>query len=67
MQNFYATLCLKDGGNYVRILATDRESARSKMFYSKYGTEWAFLYDESERAEAIDKYNLTEVDCLQGE
>lgn len=61
---FYATLCLGDGGGYVSIEAPDRESAREKMFSSKYGKQWAFLYDESERAEAIDAYNTQERDSI---
>lgn len=61
---FYATLCLGDGGGYVTIEAADREAAREKMFNSKYGTRWAFLYDETERAEAIDAFGEREKDYL---
>lgn len=64
MANFYATLCLGDGGGYVRIEAPDREAARAKMFASKYGKQWAFLYDESEKPEAIDCFGMQEVAAL---
>ena len=64
MANFYATLCIGDGGGYVTIEAPDREVARGKMFASKYGKQWAFLYDESEKAEAIDQYNEPEKDFI---
>ncbi len=61
---FYATLCLGDGGGYVTIEANEREEAREKMFNSKYGKQWAFLYDESERAEAIDAFGTQERDSI---
>lgn len=57
---FYASLCIKDGGGYVTIEAPDRESAREKMFNSQYGTQWAFLYDESEKKEALDAFDQVE-------
>lgn len=59
---FYASLCLDDGGGYVTIYAKDREEARSKMFASKYGKRWAFLYDESEKPEALDVFSQKEID-----
>jgi len=61
---FYASLCIKDGGGYVTIEADDRESARAKMFNSSYGKQWAFLYDESERAEALDAFGQQEKGVL---
>lgn len=64
MAKFYASLCLGDGGGYVTIESDDRETAREKMFNSKYGTRWAFLYDESERAEALDAYDQREMDSI---
>ena len=64
MTKFYASLCLGDGGGYVTIEANEREEAREKMFDSKYGTKWAFLYDESEKAEALDAFDQREVDNL---
>ncbi len=60
MTKFYASLCLGDGGGYVTIEAPDRETAREKMFDSEYGTQWAFLYDENEKAEALDAFNQEE-------
>lgn len=63
-RHFYASLCIKDGAGYVTIAAPDRESARAKMFASKYGTQWAFLYDESEKPEALDAFNQLEKDYL---
>lgn len=60
MPKFYASLCIKDGAGYVTIEADDRETARSKMFDSKYGKQWAFLYDESERSEALDAFGQVE-------
>lgn len=64
MPKYYATLCLGDGGGYVEITASDRETARTAMFNSKYGTRWAFLYDESEKAEAIDQFNVQHKDSI---
>lgn len=64
MANFYATLCLGDGGGYIRIEAPDRETARAKMFASKHGKQWAFLYDESEKPDAIDQYGTQEVGVI---
>lgn len=64
MPKYYASLCIVDGGGYVTIEAADRESAREKMFNSKYGTQWAFLYDESQKAEALDAFEQVEKDCL---
>lgn len=63
-KHFYASLCIGDGGGYVRISAPDRESARAKMFASKYGTQWAFLYDEGEKPEALDNFNQVERDYI---
>lgn len=64
MTKFYASLCIGDGGGYVTINAEDRESAREKMFSSKYGTRWAFLYDESEKEDSLDRFGQMEVDEL---
>lgn len=64
MNKYYATLCLGDGGGYVTILAPDREDARQKMFQSKYGRNWAFMYDEAEKPQAIERFNLQERDVL---
>ncbi len=64
MQNFYATLCIGDGAGYVRIEADDYWQARDKMFASKYGERWAFMYTEAEKPEAIDKFNEQEKDFL---
>lgn len=64
MGNYYATLCIKDGGGYVRIEAENFDAARSAMFGSKYGKEWAFMYDESQKAECIDAYGQNEVDHI---
>jgi len=64
MTKFYASLCLRDGGGYVTIEATEREEAREKMFNSKYGTKWAFLYDESEKPEALDAFDQVERDSI---
>lgn len=64
MKKFYATLCLGDGGGYVTIVAPDREAARDKMFASKYGKRWAFLYDESDKPEAIDQFDTKEVEAI---
>ncbi len=64
MAKFYASLCLGDGGGYVTIEANEREEAREKMFNSKYGTQWAFLYDESQKAEALDAFNKEERDSI---
>ncbi len=61
---FYASLCLGDGGGYVTIEAPDRETAREKMFDSEYGTQWAFLYDESEKPEALDYFDQREVNSI---
>lgn len=60
MKKFYASLCLGDGGGYVTIHAETREEARSKMFASKYGKNWAFLYDESEFDDALGQFNQQE-------
>lgn len=60
MAKFYASLCIKDGGGYVTIEANEREEAREKMFTSKHGTQWAFLYDESEKVEALDAFGQVE-------
>ncbi len=64
LSKFYASLCLDDGGGYVTIYAKDREEARSKMFASKHGERWAFLYDESEKPEALDRYNQREIEVI---
>lgn len=61
---FYASLCLGDGGGYVTIHAADREAARAKMFASKYGKRWAFLYEESEYDDALGQFNQKEVGVL---
>jgi hypothetical protein len=61
---FYASLCLGDGGGYVTISAADREQAREKMFASKYGKLWAFLYSEEEKPEALDVFEQKEIDCI---
>lgn len=64
MSKFYASLCLGDGGGYVTIEAADREAARTKMFESKYGKRWAFLYDESEFEDALGQYGQEEKDTI---
>lgn len=64
MAKFYASLCLGDGGGYVTIEAPDRETAREKMFSSNYGKQWAFLYDESQKAQALDAFNQEERDSI---
>ncbi len=61
LHKYYASLCIEDGGGYVTIHAPDHNTARAKMFASKYGKKWAFLYDESEKAEALDQYEQQEV------
>lgn len=64
MKKFFASLCLGDGGGYVTIHAKDREEARSKMFASKYGKRWAFLYDESEFEEALGQFGQEQVGMI---
>lgn len=64
MPKFYASLCLGDGGGYVTIEAENREEARAKMFASKHGKNWAFLYDESEFEEALGQFNQQEKDAI---
>lgn len=61
---FYATLCLGHGGGYVTITAASDDEARKKMFASKYGKQWAFMYSAEEKASCIDRYNLIEKDQL---
>jgi hypothetical protein len=64
MKHYYASLCIGDGGGYVTIEANSRDEAREKMFASKYKTQWAFMYSEEEKAEALDAYNQVEKDYL---
>jgi hypothetical protein len=64
MPRFYASLCIKDDGGYVTIEAKDYTEAREKMFNSKYGTQWAFMYDESQKKEALDDFNQIEKDSI---
>lgn len=64
MANFYATLCLGDGGGYVLIDADNYYAAREKMFNSKYGARWAFMYTEEQRPEAIDQFNVKQKDFI---
>ena len=63
MPNFYATF---GGGSdncrrYQIIKAPDRQAARALMFLH-HGSAWAFLYDEMDKAKAIDAYDLTPLD-----
>jgi hypothetical protein len=64
MAKFYASLWLSDGGGYVTIEAENRSEARKKMFASKYGKQWAFMYDESEFEEALGQYGQQEMGVL---
>jgi len=64
MPKFYASLMIKQGGGYVTIEANSRRHAREKMFASKYGEQWGFMYDESEKADSLDAYDQTEVDTI---
>jgi len=57
---FYASLMLKDGGGYVTVNADSYEQAREKMFSSKYGKEWAFMYDESQKHDCLDVFSQEE-------
>lgn len=57
---FYASLCLGDGGGYVTIEANNYDQAREKMFASKHGKQWAFMYNESQKAEALDAFGEQE-------
>ena len=60
MPKFYASLMIKDGGGYVTIEAKDEIEAREKMFSSKYGKEWAFMYDESQKHDCLDVFSQEE-------
>lgn len=51
---------LKDGGGYVTVNADSYEQAREKMFSSKYGKEWAFMYDESQKHDCLDVFSQEE-------
>lgn len=55
MKTYYATLCLKHGNAAVKINAETPAEARKKMF-EVYGDQWAFMYTQEEKAEAIDKF-----------
>ena len=45
---------------YVKITATDWANARQEMI-KRYGTKWAFQYDEEKALPMIEKWKLTEV------
>jgi hypothetical protein len=64
MPKFFASLCIGDGGGYVTIEADNYDQAREKMFASKYGKQWAFMYDESQYEEALARFNQVEKDYL---
>ena len=51
---------IKDGGGYVTIEAKDEIEAREKMLSSKYGKEWAFMYDESQKHDCLDVFSQEE-------
>jgi hypothetical protein len=61
MKKFYATfgynLFPNSHNLYVEIHAEDYAEARKKMF-ERYGQKWAFLYEESQKKEAIDRWGL---------
>jgi len=62
MARFYGTFGQGSIGRnlYVVIEAEDYEAARVEM-HRRYGIEWAFLYREDEKADAIDRFDLTEL------
>lgn len=62
MNRYYATLCIGDGGGYVTVFARTMAEARQKMFDSKYGVNWAFMYSEDQKTDAIDQFDEQEVD-----
>lgn len=64
MSKFYASLCLGDGGGYVIIEAENIGIAREKMFASKYGKRWAFMYEESQFDDALGQFNQKEVEAI---
>lgn len=60
MPKFYASLMIKDGGGYITIEADNMGAAREKIFASKYGKQWAFMYPEEDKAEALEDFGQTE-------
>ena len=60
MPTFYLTFgyATPYGDNYQTIHAPDYHSAR-QLAFDKHGNHWAFCYDEDDKPDAIDKYNLT--------
>ena len=60
MPTFYVTFgyATDKGDNYQVIHAPDYGAARQAAF-DRWGKHWAFIYDEADKADAIDKYGLT--------
>ena len=56
---FYATFGTGRpyAGHYVKVETDDEEEAREVMF-SAHGDKWAFLYNEEEGIEQVQKWDL---------